>query len=268
MNWTGYAAPILATIVAWWGATGVIAWLCNRPRSMYPAILAGATVVLVLSMYGLHATAADASTGGAWRAFAAALGVWAWLEITFLTGWLTGPRRTPCAPGCRGARHFGHAVQAILWHELAIIAGAAVVVALTWGGANRVGMLAFLVLWGMRESAKLNLFFGVRNLGEAFLPERLRYLLSFFRRRQMNLLFPVSVTVGSWLTVEFALRAAGADTAFGATGHAMLATLCALAMFEHWLMVLPLPSDALWRWSLEGRAAHARYGSVPPVGGP
>ena len=268
MTWTGYAAPILATVVAWWGATGVIAWLCNRPRARYPAILGGATAVLAVSLYGLHVAAADASTGGTWLAFAAALGAWAWLEITFLTGWITGPRRTPCAPGCHGPRHFRHAIEAILWHELAIVAVAAVVVALTWDGANRVGMLAFLVLWGMRESAKLNLFFGVRNLGEAFLPERLRYLLSFFRRRQMNLLFPVSVTVGSWLTVEFARRAFGAEADHAATGYAMLATLSALAMLEHWLMVLPLPTEALWRWSLEGRAAHARYGGVPPVSGP
>lgn len=264
MAWTDYAAPILATIAAWWGATGVIAWLCNRPARHRPAVLAGATLVLGVSLHGLHVTAADPSLQAAWLAFASALGVWAWLEMTFLTGWITGPRRTPCPPGCNGPRHFGHAIEAILWHELAIVTGAALVVALTWDGANRVGMLAFLVLWGMRESAKLNLFFGVRNLGEAFLPEHLRYLLSFFRRRQMNFLFPVSVTVGSWLAVEFARRALGADTAFDATGYAMLATLAALAMLEHWLMVLPLPTEALWRWSLEGRAAHARY-DVRPV---
>jgi putative photosynthetic complex assembly protein 2 len=264
MTWTGYAFPILATVVAWWGATGVIAWLCNRPRWTYPTTLAGATVVLVASLYGLHATRDDVTGGGAALAFACALGAWSWLEITFLTGAITGPRRTPCAAGCGGSRHFVHAIEAILWHELAIAAAAGVVVALTWNGANRIGTLAFLVLWGMRESAKLNLFFGVRNLGEAFLPERLRYLLSFFRRRQMNLLFPVSVTVGSWLVVEFAGRALGADTDFALTGFAMLATLCALAMLEHWLMVLPLPSDALWRWSLEGRAA-ARPARPPPV---
>jgi putative photosynthetic complex assembly protein 2 len=120
----------------------------------------------------------------------------------------------------------------------------------------------------MRGSAKLNLHLGVRNLGEAFLPDRLRYLSSFFRRRPMNLLFPVSVVAGSWLAIEFAARALGADTDHAAVGHAMLATLCALAMLEHWLMVLPLPPEALWRWSLEGRAAHSRYGSVPPVTGP
>jgi putative photosynthetic complex assembly protein 2 len=268
MTGSGYVALILATIVAWWGATGVIAWLCNRPRATYPVTLGGATVVLGISLYGLRVSSLDASTAGAWLAFASALGAWAWLEITFLTGWITGPRRTACAPGCHGTRHFGHAVQAILWHELAIAAAAAVVVAVTWNGANPMGALAFLVLWGMRESAKLNLYFGVRNLGEAFLPDRLRYLLSFFRRRQMNLLFPVSVTAGSWLAVEFAMRALGADTAFGATGHAMLATLCALAMLEHWLMVLPLPADALWRWSLEGRAAHSRFEGVPPVSRP
>jgi putative photosynthetic complex assembly protein 2 len=160
-------------------------------------------------------------------------------------------------------RHFRHAIEAILWHELAIVAGALLVALATRGGSNRVGLLAFLVLWGMRESAKLNLFLGVRNLGEAFLPERLRYLLSFFRRRPMNLLFPVSVTVGSWLAVEFAGRALDATSAFAVTGQAMLATLCALAMLEHWLMVLPLPADALWRWSLEGREAHSRYGRMP-----
>ena len=29
-----------------------------------------------------------------------------------------------------------------------------------------------------------------------------------------------------------------------------LASLTALALFEHWMMVLPLPDAALWRWLL------------------
>jgi putative photosynthetic complex assembly protein 2 len=272
MSGASLVLPVLATVVAWWSATGAIAWLCNRPAATYPVTLGGATAVLAISLYWLHASAGDATPAGAGVAFAAALGAWSWLEITFLTGWLTGPRRRPCAAACDGPRHFVHAVQAILWHELAIAAVAALVLAATWHGPNRVGLLAFLVLWGMRTSAKLNLFFGVRNLGEAFLPERLRYLLSFFRRRPMNLLFPVSVTVGSWLAVEFADRALGAATPHAAAGNAMLATLCALAMLEHWLMVLPLPADALWRWSLRDRAGDAalgpRAGGPTPLGGP
>ena len=49
----------------------------------------------------------------------------------------------------------------------------------------------------MRESAKLNLFLGVRNLSEEFLPAHLAYLQSYFRRRSMNMLFPFSVTVST-----------------------------------------------------------------------
>lgn len=49
----------------------------------------------------------------------------------------------------------------------------------------------------MRTSAKVNLFLGARNLSEEFLPPHLRYMESFFRRRAVNLLFPVSVTVAS-----------------------------------------------------------------------
>jgi putative photosynthetic complex assembly protein 2 len=32
----------------------------------------------------------------------------------------------------------------------------------------------------------------------------------------------------------------------------LLTTLSALALLEHWLMVLPLPDAKLWRWMLPG----------------
>ena len=34
---------------------------------------------------------------------------------------------------------------------------------------------------------------------------------------------------------------------------ALLATLALLAVFEHLLMILPLPAEHLWRWSLANR---------------
>ena len=37
-------------------------------------------------------------------------------------------------------------------------------------------------------------------------------------------------------------------------------TLLALAILEHWFMVLPLPANALWSWGLRSRDA------APPVG--
>ena len=78
--------------------------------------------------------------------------IWGWHEMSFLLGFVTGSRREACAGGCRGWRHFWHATQAILHHELAIAATAVVMVALTWGGANQVGLWTFLVLWVMRSA--------------------------------------------------------------------------------------------------------------------
>ena len=74
---------------------------------------------------------------------------------------------------------FVYAVQTCLWHELAIVVAAVAIVWLTWGGANQVGAWTFLMLLGMKLSAKLNVFLGVRNLNEEFLPEHLSFLKSY-----------------------------------------------------------------------------------------
>jgi putative photosynthetic complex assembly protein 2 len=250
-----YALPILCACLAWWFATGAILYLDGLPRRTFRWSMLGATLLAGAALYVLALASAQASAGGAYLAFAAGVVVWGWVEMSFLMGWVTGPRRHGCALGCRGWRHFVHAIEAILYHELALIAAAAAVLAVSWGSANPVGAWTFLILWAMRQSAKLNLFFGVRNLGAELLPPHLAYLKSFFTRKPMNLLFPVSVTagtVGAALLVQLALAApAGSGQA---VGFMMLATLLALAVLEHWLLVLPLPVDALWAWSLRARA--------------
>ena len=82
---------------------------------------------LAAACWGLLASAADPSAGGAYLAFTSALLVWGWVELSFLTGWLTGPRKTPLEPGSRGWPRFLAALGAVLWHELAILAAAALV---------------------------------------------------------------------------------------------------------------------------------------------
>jgi len=47
-----------------------------------------------------------------------------------------------------------------------------------------------------------------------------------------------------------------ADTTVQATGFALLTSLCALALLEHWFMVIPLPDAKLWRWMLPDHAQH------------
>ena len=105
--------------------------------------------------------------------------------------------------GERPAAHEDLSLRARAWttldHELAIIASAVVIVAITWDAPNQVGTWTFLLLWAMRQSAKLNFFLGVLNLSEEFLPKHLAYLRSFLARKPMNLLLPISVTAGTVL---------------------------------------------------------------------
>jgi putative photosynthetic complex assembly protein 2 len=111
-----------------------------------------------------------------------------------------------------------------------------------------VGAWAFIVLWGMRESSKLNLFLGVLNLGESFLPPHLAYLGSFFRRRRMNALLPVSVAVGGALALYEGLQASDPTaSAFGRTAATLLATLLTLGVLEHLALVVPVRIERLWR---------------------
>ena len=128
--------------------------------------------------------------------------------------------------------------------------------AVTWGEPNQVGTQTFLVLWVMRTSAKLNVFLGVRNLSEEFLPPHLAYLQSFFRRRAMNALLPLSVLGAGAVLVGLVMGAADPATpAAAVVGTALVATMLALAILEHLLLVLPFPSTALWRWAMRSASA-------------
>jgi putative photosynthetic complex assembly protein 2 len=123
-------------------------------------------------------------------------------------------------------------------------------------------MATFAVLWVMRISAKLNVFLGVRNLSIEFLPPHLAYLASFFRKRAMNLLFPLSVTastvVAAWMVLEALAAPPGGAYA---TGQLLVVTLLVLAILEHWLMVLPFNPTALWRWAMRDR----KHGTSPSI---
>jgi putative photosynthetic complex assembly protein 2 len=182
--------------------------------------------------------------------------VWAWQEVAFLLGYVTGPRRTPCPDGSTGWRRAGYALQTLLHHEFGLVVLGVAVVAVTWGGSNPTGIATFMIFWVMRQSAKLNIFLGVRNLSEDFLPAHLKYLQTYFRRAPMNALFPVSVVASSWLAVLLWQAAAAHGVGeFEATALTFSGTLLSLAILEHWFMVLPLPSQALWNWGLRSRAA-------------
>lgn len=247
--------PIAYTLFVWWFSTGAILYLNGLPRWTHPWTMLFATVLLGIALVGLGATRDDVRVTGAYLAFTCSLLVWAWQEITFLLGYVTGPRRTPCPDGSSGWRRAGFALQTLLHHELALIVLGLAVFAITWGGTNPTGLATFMIFWVMRQSAKLNVFLGVRNFSEEFLPPHLKYLQTYFKRARMNGLFPISVAASSWLAVLLWQAAtAHGISVFEATALTFSGTLLSLAILEHWFMVLPLPSQALWNWGLRSRS--------------
>ena len=253
---TEHVYPTLFALFIWWFSTGVIMYLDGLPQRTFRWSMLGATIILLLALWGLVATANDTSLTGAYLAFTCGLLAWGWQQISFYMGYITGTRRVSCSEHCSGWRHFGHAVQVSIWHEFAIIAGAIVIFWLTWGGANQIGTWTFVVLWWMHQSAKLNVFFGVRNLNEEFLPEHLDFLKSYLTKKSMNLFFPVSVTISTMITVVLAQKAFATDAStFEAVGFTFLTVMMALAILEHWFLILPIPAAALWQWGLASRTS-------------
>jgi putative photosynthetic complex assembly protein 2 len=182
--------------------------------------------------------------------------------MSFLMGFITGPRKHACLDCCSGWRHFLHAVEAIIYNELATLVGGLAIISLTRHAPNQLAAGTYLILWAMRLSAKLNLFLGVPNLGEKFLPTHLEYLKSFFRKRPMNILFPLSVSLSTTGVVLLVMRYLAVNDPFKMTAYALMASLLALAVIEHWFMVIPLPSEKMWKWAL--RPAEPRIPAKAP----
>ncbi|MHB8285624.1 MAG: putative photosynthetic complex assembly protein PuhE [Caulobacteraceae bacterium] len=244
-------AAVLYTVFVWWFSTGAILWLDRLPRATYRWSLLAMAGVAAAAVAGMAASLGQATPAGAVVGFTCALALWGWHELSFLTGFITGPRRAPCPPGATGWRRFTLAASTLIHHELALAATAAVLLAVSWGRPDPVAAWTFLVLLVCRLSAKLNLFLGVPHFTDAVLPEQLQHLKSYLARRPMNPLFPASILGGGALAAWAAWRALAPDaTPYQATAYALIFALTALALIEHAFMVLPVPDATLWTWAL------------------
>jgi putative photosynthetic complex assembly protein 2 len=253
-----FALPALFTVMAWWGSTALLFYLNNLPRATFRWSMLGATIVAAVSLHGLAINSARPSLTGAYLSFTCAVLAWGWLQMSFYMGFITGLRPAAREPVCTGWRHFGRAMMVGLYHELASIALAAAVIALTWDAPNQIGKWTFMILWSMHISAKLNVFLGVSNLHAEFLPAHLDFIRPFLTQKPMNLLFPLSISASTLVVVLLVQRLiAVATDPFQLAGCTFLATILLLAILEHWFLVLPLPAarswNALWRWTLSAR---------------
>lgn len=250
-----FAAPALFALFLWWWSTGAILWLVGMPRHTHRWSMAGATLLLPMAVWGLLGSAGAPTLLGAYLAFASAVAVWGWHEMAFLMGYITGPNTRPCPPGARGLRRLLLATGTVIYHEVALALTAGALIWLLWDSPNQVGVWTFVVLWLMRLSAKLNVYFGVPNMTEEFLQPHLEYLTGYFRKGPVSLLFPLAVTGGTVAAVLMGAYAVHPATPLATTvGLVLAGTLLVLAVLEHWFLVLPLRDAALWRWALREAA--------------
>src|SRR5262245_57235138 len=85
---SGLVIAVVAVFSAWWLSTGLILYLDGKHPRTYARSLLAATAVLLASLYAIHDARDDATVTGAYVSFLGGLGVWAWLEMTFLMGYV------------------------------------------------------------------------------------------------------------------------------------------------------------------------------------
>ena len=250
---TVWSASLLALFV-WWFSTGAILWVVKTadrkgPRAGLIATLWGLPM-LALGLWGFSVSLNDISVFGACVAFLSALCIWGWIELAFLTGVITGPNGYPLPPNTPEWERFIRAWGTLAYHEMLLVGTLICLVLVGEGAANIFGVWTFAVLFFARLSAKLNLYLGVPKINVDFLPAALAHLATYFRNRPINWLFPISVTALTFASACWLERMYAAPTDGQLIGFALLTAITALALLEHWVMVLPIPDEKLWRWML------------------
>ena len=249
------ATPVFAGFVAvllWLWGTGAILLVVRRCEGLGAIARLGAVIwglpFLVFGWVAVVTSTAQESVSGVYLGFVGALAIWGWIELAFLTGVVTGPNKKPLPRGEGGGLRFAHAFGALAWHEVLLALPWAALFAVATGMPNQIALWAFGILLGARVLAKLNLFMGVPGINLEAVPVHLAHLKSYFRLSDPSWLFPLSITLLCGMTGLFAERLIFATSNFGNVTFALLAALSALALLEHWMMLIPLADAKLWRW--------------------
>jgi putative photosynthetic complex assembly protein 2 len=234
----------LALVVGfWWAATGLT--LAMQWSSAAIAVSVAATSVFAIVGAVLIAKSrTDATAAGARNAFLGSALVWWWCSSIFYAGF--GVTIAPAIEAPSGSAAL--AVQAIMTTLRADLFGVFALLAIgaaMRGASNRVAFWSFVAFFGTLQTAKLNVFFGVRNSGVDWLPSHLSGLAQFFGPNHNSTLLPVTVLLLSVIAVALARRAIRARDSFGRHANAMLSFLVTLAVLEHVFLGLSF-SLPLW----------------------
>jgi putative photosynthetic complex assembly protein 2 len=249
---------VLYALVVWWGATGLILVLNRRPERTYRASLIGASMLACAGMFAVVATRDMESITGALIGFTGALAIWALIEMLFLMGALVGTHREAAHSNEIEWSRFKRASLAIAHHEAALIVALGTLAVLLYGSANPTALWTFALLWLMRLSTKLNIFFGVPNTAAELLPPRISYLRSYFRTARPSAFFPASVTAAAATSLFIYLAISSPEaTPLTVAAGTLLLTFAVLGLVEHLMLIAPFSSSAFWDWRTPRRASQS-----------
>ncbi len=250
-------SPLLAALgvlMAWWLSTGLILWRVrvadNGPARAHIVSVLASLPLVAFGLWGALASRDDGSALGIYLGFGAALALWGWVELAFLSGVLTGPNRALCPEGLALRARFTRALAAVAWHELALASVMVWLIWAGWGGQNMIASATFALLLGARTLAKINLFLGVPRINLQFIPAPIAHMKSHFRVAPATGFLPISIGILAASSGLLGQRAQDATSPEMTLGYTVLAALATLALLEHLFMVLPLPDAKLWAWML------------------
>ena len=222
----------LALVVGfWWAATG----LTLAMQWSHVASVASIVVTSVLALVGaalIATTRKEASALGARMAFLGSAFIWWWCSSLFYAGYgvnITAPKGAAAG----SAALAGQAIMATLPADmLGVLSLAAIAIAVA-KAPNKVALWSLAAFFGTLQTAKLNVFFGVRNSGVDWLPSHLSALAQFFGPTRNSALLPVTVLLLTVITAALMRGSRRAQDDYHRHAYAMLALLVGLAVVEH-----------------------------------
>jgi putative photosynthetic complex assembly protein 2 len=242
--------PSLIAMVSWWFGTGIILLLVRIPKQWFAVARGFWSLISIPALFCCHQSMQENSNANAYLGFISTIVLWGWHELTFLTGWISGSRKQSLEPHLNTWNRFKQSVQVVWHHELALFVNLMILLGMQIGHPNHTAICTFALLWLMRLSSKLNLFFGVPQVGEQYLPSQLAYMGSYFRKSEVGLFFyfTMSLSVLTWVGLVWQAH----EGQVAITSHwVLLASLLGLAIVEHVLMMIPLSLERVWGWALK-----------------
>ena len=108
-------------VLLWWLMTGLALMSVHQPNALRQPIFLLATILAAAALWGVEANAAQHTTMATVTGFAMGLLIWAWLELSYLMGYITGPVKRPAREGMTWPERFYNALGTTIYHEVLVV---------------------------------------------------------------------------------------------------------------------------------------------------